>query len=66
MTYVLTDKANFPKTDTEAIKQLAVVQSHIMHYLDGFVKQANAETPEALQLWELLKGMNAAVEVYSE
>lgn len=62
---VLTNKSNFPQTDADAIKQLAAVQAHIMQYLDAFVIQANQDVPEALQVWELLKGMNAAVEVYS-
>lgn len=62
--YLLTDKWNFPKSDTQAIRQLAVVQGTIMDYLEDFVRLANEDNPESIRLWELARGMNAAVEVY--
>lgn len=63
--YRLSEKANFPESDGDAIRQVAEAQAIFMEFLDKFVRLANAENPEAIELWEIAKGLNAAVEVYN-
>jgi len=64
--YQLTEQANFPESDAAAIRQLAEVQDIIMEFLDELVYLANSDTPEALELWRVARGLNAAVTLYGE
>lgn len=64
--YQLTEQANFPESDAAAIRQLAEVQDIIMEFMDGFVTLSNADRPDALELWRIAKGLNAAITLYGE
>ena len=62
--YVLTEKANFPESDAEALAELAVAVGLVMDFMDGFVRLANEENPETMNLWEVGRGLQAASELY--
>lgn len=60
----LTDKANYLGSDKEAIRNLMLSQQIIINFLEQFVQVTNQDNPEALEYWNVAKGLNAAVEVY--
>lgn len=62
--YVLTEKANFPESDAEALAELAVAVGLVMDFMDGFVRLANEENTEIMNLWEVGRGLQAASELY--
>lgn len=62
--YILTEKANFPEDDTTAMAELAVAVGLVMDFMDGFVRFANEQTPETMNLWEVGRGLQAASELY--
>jgi len=61
--YQLTDKANFPETDSVAIAELAAALGVVMDFLDGLIRMAN-DDPEIINLWEVARGLQAASELY--
>jgi hypothetical protein len=65
MTYQLTEKTNFVETDEQALRQLCIVQGIIIDFFTPFVHSANSNE-DAINLWEVAKGMHTAVEVYLE
>ncbi|MCA1799759.1 MAG: hypothetical protein LC650_00510 [Actinobacteria bacterium] len=62
--YQLTDKALFPATDGEAIRQLAEALAVTQEYLHEFVLATNTDS-DALQLWNVVRAMTKAVTVYN-
>lgn len=62
--YVLTEKANFPENDAEALAELAAAVGVVMDFMDGFVRFANKNEPEVMNLWDVGRGLQAASELY--
>jgi hypothetical protein len=62
--YKLTDKAIFPESDAVALAELATALGLVMDFLDGLVRLANNDEEEAMNLWEVGRGLQAASEMY--
>lgn len=63
MEFQLTDKANFPNSDVEAAKNVCAALGIVIDFMDNFVRAAN-DHPDAINLWEVARGLQAAAEVY--
>jgi len=63
--YELTPKANFPETDVDAARNMAISNGIVLLLLDGLFSGDDLPEPTRI-LWEAAVGLNAAAEAYYE